>query len=38
MLQWNQIYMNGITLSNTAKIKSLIFAEDQVIKDDAEDY
>jgi hypothetical protein len=29
--------MKGITLSNTIKINTLIFAKDQVIKDDADD-
>jgi hypothetical protein len=36
-VKWNQIYTKGITLSNTTKINTLLFADDQVIIADSDD-
>jgi hypothetical protein len=37
MVKWNQIYTEGIILSTTTKIYTLLFADDQVITADSKD-
>jgi hypothetical protein len=37
IVKWNQIYTKGVTLSNTTKINTLLFADDEVIIADSED-
>jgi hypothetical protein len=37
IVKWNQIYTKGNTLSNTIKINTLLFADDQVTIADSED-
>ena len=37
VLIWNQIYTKGIILPASAKIKTQLFADDQIIIDDSED-